>query len=181
MPPLGFARLLCCFALILNITSPISGQQDLNSTSASILSDALYLGEKANELTFHADCNGAVSGADLNKENCQDAVLHSIPHVTERSMREYGDRRVGTFDVNLPQRYISCKSALSGLKESTAHHEVVDGRCIVDVTLMDTSKATPYFPFGIVLAATFLQQQCVERHSPAQGGTLKALGESSDH
>ena len=61
---------------------------------------------------------------------------------------------------------------------SIDYRPIDDGRCIADVTLKDVHKVTPYYPFGLALAAGFLLAKCVEGHSPAQGGTLEGFGKS---
>ncbi len=106
---LALALLGCSGAstLTTGLTSPITSPQSLNETVASTLYNNLPSGSKVSNLTFDADCNGPETGVDLNEINCQDALSNGIPDVIERSMLEYGDRSVGTFDVNLPQRYIS--------------------------------------------------------------------------
>ena len=105
---LALALLGCSSASALtSLTSPITSPQALNETVASNLFTNLQSGSKVSNLTFDANCNGPGTGVDLNEINCQDAISNGIPDVTERAILEYGDRSVGTFDVNLPQRYIS--------------------------------------------------------------------------
>ena len=92
---------------ILNLTSSIRSKQALNITDALILLDHLRLDNEVANLGFDAHCNGPESGAGLTKEACQDAVTNGIPRQSATSMITYGDRSVGEFDVNLPQRYVS--------------------------------------------------------------------------
>lgn len=167
---------LAC-ALVPNLTSPISSQQAQNRTTASSIFEDLQLGEKVGGLTFDESCNGAASGVGLTEENCYDAVSQGIPDVTGKDLISYGDRSVGNFDVNLPQRYISGrKSYLNAQGVRDSSWSIGDGCCIIDLTIEDVNKKTPYFPFGIALAATFLTQKCVAGQSPAQGGTLEGFG-----
>ena len=58
-------------------------------------------------MSFHADCDGAETGVDLNRDICNDLVTFGIPDVASRGVIRYGDRSIGRYDVNLPQRYIS--------------------------------------------------------------------------
>ena len=97
-------------ALVLNLATPISSPKALNETTALTLLDNPQLGNKPNDLTIEPECNGPGSGAELNLQNCDDLVSHGIPVVADSMIiREYGDRNTGTFDINLPQRYISGK------------------------------------------------------------------------
>ena len=164
-------------ALVLNLTSSISSQQALSTKTVSVLSDYLTSGDRLSVLTFEADCNGAESGIGLTKENCQDAVHHGIPDVIERAIISYGDRSFGKFDVNLPQRYISGKEHSQDWKYTILTTVTLgDGRCLIDITLDDIHKITPYYPFGIALAASYLQARCVTERSPAEGGTMQGFG-----
>lgn len=164
-------------ALVLNLTSSINSQQAQNTTTASSVVEDLQLGEKAANSAFDAYCNGEASGVGLSWKNCYDTVSQGIPDVTGKDVINYGDRSVGNFDVNLPQRYINGRKTYihtQGVYGSLK--SIGDGQCIVDLTLEDISKTTPYYPFGVALAATFLAQKYVTGQSPAQGGTVKGYG-----
>lgn len=110
------------------------------------------------DLTFEVDCYGAESGVSLIKENCQDAMSHEIPDVAERTIVNYGDGGVGRFYFNFPQRYISDKREFSKLTTQKINEDLIgDRRNIVDVTLDNIHKTSPYHRLGIALAATFLK------------------------
>lgn len=106
---LQFAFLGCSVgsAFILNLTSSTSSQRAPNRTKMSTLGDDLHLDSIVPTLFTESHCNGPRSGVGLTNARCQDALTHGIPHVTSSSVLTYGDRRVGNFDVNLPQRYVS--------------------------------------------------------------------------
>ena len=106
---LQFAFLGCAVgsAFVLNVTSPTSSQRAPNITIASAIRDDLRLDSEVPHLISEVRCNGPNSGVGLTNARCQEALTHGIPHVTSSSEITYGDRRIGNFDVNLPQRYVS--------------------------------------------------------------------------
>lgn len=167
-------------AFVLNLTTPISSHQAPNRKNTSSTSGYLQLGANANNLALDAECNGPASGIGLTKENCHDAIMFGIPDQKLRSILQYGDRRFGRFDINLPQRYISGKYNFPRMRKHSFVKDLIgDGRCVVDVTLLDIHKVTPYFPLGLALAATFVGSKCVGELHPPQGGTLVRFGKSS--
>ena len=107
--PFKLALLGCVIASasVLNVTSPITLQQVVNTINTLMLPNGLQSDNKVINLTLNARCNGPGSGVGLTKESCQDAVTRGIPFVTASAMLTYGDRSIGNFDINLPQRYIS--------------------------------------------------------------------------
>lgn len=102
---LQFALLGCAVgsALIVNLTSPTNS----HITETSAIHDHLRLDSEVPNLISEARCTGPKSGVGLNNAMCQEALTDGIPHVISASVITYGDRRIGNFDVNLPQRYIS--------------------------------------------------------------------------
>ena len=164
-------------ALTLNLTPPISSPQALNATLLTTPANAL---PSNTGLGADPTCNGIETGVGLTDGNCHDAIAHSIPGVTEKTVLDYGDRRVGSFDVNLPQRYISGEHTLSRLGRcGDVHYSQGDGRCVVDVTVQDVHKSTPYYPFGIALVATSVLAECIHGHNPPEGGSMEGFGMSS--
>lgn len=90
-------------AFIPNLTSPTNSH--IAKTPA--IGDILQLGSEVHNLISEERCIGPRSGVGLTNARCQEALTHGIPHVTSASPITYGDRRIGNFDVNLPQRYVS--------------------------------------------------------------------------
>ena len=172
----------CSFvsALTLNLTSPISSPQALNATITTLPTDALFSNTRVTDLGVDPTCNGPETGVDLTDRNCHDAVAFGIPDVTEKAILNYGDRRFGSFDINIPQRYISGEYKFSkARRRGNVQFSTGDGRCVVDVTLKNIHKKTPYYPFGIALGAASVLSECVNAHNPPQGGTIEGFGTSS--
>ena len=97
------AFLSCAFASppILDIIAPNRSQETAASSLFKNLS-SLYAVPNFNP------CTGPQSGVGLTKESCQDTMARGLPDKSSIMKLNYGDRSVGNFDVNLPQRFIGC-------------------------------------------------------------------------
>ena len=110
----------------------------------------------------YVECYGSRFGIDLSKQSCVDA-LGSLP--VDITLRTFGQRDKGPFDILLPRRYLSA-----------------DGLCAIDI-----SNAKRH-PFGdsatsaeIQAGAHRLVNQCVLRGSRKMGyrpvgGSIRDLG-----
>ena len=94
-------------ALTLNPISPNGVPRALNATIITTPTYASHSNAKVIDLGVEPHCTGPETGVGLTGGNCQDLIVMGIPEAIERIQHDYGDRRVGTFEVNLPQRYIS--------------------------------------------------------------------------
>ena len=110
----------------------------------------------------YVECHGSRFGIDLSKQSCVDA-LGSLP--VDITLRTFGQRDEGAFDILLPRRYLS-----------------TDGLCAIDVS---SARGRPYGDSTtnaeIQAGAQRLVNQCVLRGSRklgyrAVGGAIRDLG-----
>ena len=110
----------------------------------------------------YVECQGARYGFDLQRQSCVDA-LDSLP--SDGTLRTFGQRNKGTFDIHLPRRYLSA-----------------DGLCAIDISNV---KMHPYGDSAtnaeIRTGVHRLVNQCVLRGSKKQeykavGGSIRTLG-----
>ena len=52
-------------------------------------------------------CNTGPYALHMSEANCRDALLNGMPELVNTTIGSWGNRSQGTFDYNLPQRYIS--------------------------------------------------------------------------
>lgn len=104
-------------------------------------------------------CDGVAYGRDLSSTSCAEA-LNQIDDSSTIEMT-YGPRLAGTFDVRLPQRYIS-----------------PDGRCIIEPRIVPGEFSARASLREVAFAAGYVIDHCVTA-SPSQGGTVRDIG--GDH
>ena len=97
--------------------------------------------------------------------SCKNAIAE-IPQdpatVIRDPNRSYGPRGEGTWDVNLPKRYISCASSPMSLL--FGWYLIADGQCIIDLT--QTSTPSHVRNNDLLAVATIIQDECVEGDTP---------------
>ena len=168
------AFLSCAFASppALNI---IASNQSQETPASSLSRNISSLYPVAN----FDPCTGPQSGIGLTKESCQDTMARGLPDKTSIMKLNYGDRSVGNFDVNLPQRFIGCEWALSNIERlKPCLHSIVDGRCIVDLTIKDIHQPASVSWLETTVAALLPISRCVIGMNPPEGGVVDGFGKS---
>ena len=194
---------VCCFAIVLCLFRCISAAtldpehsrhqwSRSNNSLSSIVSDAPSNSSSATATNIPFSdrnpvvCNQARYGADLSIESCADA-LRQIPQ--DSVQRSWGQRGAGTYDVNLPHRYLgmegnepASKSTVRGFDvpaNSISVHEVL---CAIDVVRRGPDHDSDFVSSQeIYQAATLVFEDCVRGrvpHSAARnsGGVAGDIG-----
>ncbi len=100
--------MLSLLSLILLYLQNISVTAITLNSSSLILPKLTSAALPALGAPFERQCNGTLYGHNIPLESCADALLQI--NASDTTVRSYGLRGTGRFDVDLPRRYISGES-----------------------------------------------------------------------
>ena len=169
----------------LAFTTPVGNPDNLNGPMRLPSNLTLHLNELSSATKFSAAptirCDGATYQRNLDRTSCLDAYSIIDNDDEQRSIGMRASPGFGPthFEIDLPYRWISCKSPMNNLPGSEDAHfahrgYVADGKCIFDIVQSSHTRESHASMEQFKRAAFLLRNRCLG--SDGTDGGIAVMG-----